>query len=195
MVRWQITLLTALAFTLVVCLLTVMLAFVNGMYRLTENSGQPGNVIVLSDGATDELFSNLGYGRHQRPGDATRRTSCTTRQAGRWRAGKSTSLSTSRSRTSPVLKSGRRRRFLQLRGIDDPGLSTAVHGLSLHPGGAWFSSACGPRRSGRRRASRSSRPCSARGLPANWGRTSASPAWRWATRSALGPRAGSSAVF
>ena len=59
-VRWRVTLMTALAFTLVVAMLTVMLAFVNGMYRLTENSGQPGNVIVMKDGATDELFSNLG---------------------------------------------------------------------------------------------------------------------------------------
>src|SRR5215468_6779183 len=58
-VRWPITLLTALAFTLVVGLLTVMLAFVNGMSRLTEGSGHPGNVMILSDGATDELFSNL----------------------------------------------------------------------------------------------------------------------------------------
>ena len=33
MVRWRTTLLTALAFTLVVALMTVMLAFVNGMYR------------------------------------------------------------------------------------------------------------------------------------------------------------------
>ena len=29
------------------------------MYRLTESSGHPGNVIVLSDGAPDEAFSNL----------------------------------------------------------------------------------------------------------------------------------------
>src|SRR5438309_5827701 len=61
MVRWPITFLTALAFTLVVSLLTVMLAFVNGMSRLTEGSGHPGNVMILSDGATDELFSNLLY--------------------------------------------------------------------------------------------------------------------------------------
>src|SRR3954464_12866853 len=60
-VRWWTTLLTALAFTLVVALLTVMLAFVNGMNKLTESIGQPGNVLILSDGATDELFSNLGY--------------------------------------------------------------------------------------------------------------------------------------
>jgi hypothetical protein len=61
-VRWKTTALTAVAFTLVVALLTAMLGFVNGMYRLTANSGVPSNVIVLADGATDELFSNLGYG-------------------------------------------------------------------------------------------------------------------------------------
>src|SRR5207237_2434740 len=61
LVRWRTTLLTALAFTLVVSLLTVMLAFVNGMARLTEGSGHPENVIVLSDGATDESFSNMTY--------------------------------------------------------------------------------------------------------------------------------------
>ena len=38
-VRWKTTLMTALAFTLVIALLTVMLAFVNGMYRLTQASG------------------------------------------------------------------------------------------------------------------------------------------------------------
>src|SRR5207244_1206530 len=60
-VRWKTTLMTALAFTLVVGLLTVMLAFVTGMRRLTENSGHPENVVVMSEGATDEAFSNLGY--------------------------------------------------------------------------------------------------------------------------------------
>ncbi len=61
-VRWLTTAMTALAFTLVIGLLTVLLGFVNGMDRLTENSGQPGNVIVMSDGATDELFSTLADG-------------------------------------------------------------------------------------------------------------------------------------
>src|SRR5687768_10524550 len=60
-VRWRTTLMTALAFTLVIALNTVMLAFVNGMYKLTQGSGQPGNVMVLSEGATDEAFSNLGF--------------------------------------------------------------------------------------------------------------------------------------
>ena len=31
------------------------------MDQLTANSGQPGNVLVLADGSTDEVFSNLGY--------------------------------------------------------------------------------------------------------------------------------------
>ena len=57
--RWKTTLVTALAFTLVIALLTFMLSFVKGMDRLIESSGNPGNVIVLSDGATDEAFSNL----------------------------------------------------------------------------------------------------------------------------------------
>src|SRR4029434_254977 len=58
-VRWRTTVATALAFTLVIALLTVMLAFVNGMYKLTQGSGQPGNVIVLAEGSTDESFSNV----------------------------------------------------------------------------------------------------------------------------------------
>src|SRR5438270_546799 len=61
-VRWKTTVMTALAFTLVTALLIVMLAFVNGMNRLTQGSGQPGNVMVLSDGATDEVMSNLPAG-------------------------------------------------------------------------------------------------------------------------------------
>ena len=69
MVRWRTTLLTALAFTLVVGLMTVMLAFVNGMYALTKGSTIAGNVMVLADGATDEVFSDLGYGDIGTAGD------------------------------------------------------------------------------------------------------------------------------
>src|SRR6478752_8473871 len=58
-VRWLTTLLTGLAFFAVIALLTVILAFVNGMYKLTLGSGQPGNVIVLAEGSTDESFSNV----------------------------------------------------------------------------------------------------------------------------------------
>ncbi len=58
-VRKRDTALTALAFTVVVALVVVLLAFVNGMYKLNEGTGVPGNVLVLAEGSTDELFSNL----------------------------------------------------------------------------------------------------------------------------------------
>ena len=61
LVRWRMTLLTALAFTLVIGLLTVLLAFVNGTFKLTEDSGHPQNVIVLADGSNDESYSTLGF--------------------------------------------------------------------------------------------------------------------------------------
>jgi len=59
-VRRRDTLLTAVVFTVVVALVIVLLAFVNGMYKLNESTGVPGNVLVLSEGSTDEIFSNLG---------------------------------------------------------------------------------------------------------------------------------------
>ena len=53
------------AFTVVVALVVVLLAFVNGMYKLNETTGVPGNVLVMSEGSTDELFSNLARGDAQ----------------------------------------------------------------------------------------------------------------------------------
>src|SRR5207302_8847016 len=61
-VRWKTTTLTALAFTVVIALLIFMHAFASGITRLSERSGQPANVICLSDGASDELYSNLPLG-------------------------------------------------------------------------------------------------------------------------------------
>ncbi|VTR90812.1 multidrug abc transporter permease : Uncharacterized protein OS=Pirellula staleyi (strain ATCC 27377 / DSM 6068 / ICPB 4128) GN=Psta_2964 PE=4 SV=1: FtsX [Gemmata massiliana] len=61
-VRKRDTALTAVAFTVVVALVVVLLAFVNGMYKLNETTGVPGNVLVMSEGSTDELFSNLARG-------------------------------------------------------------------------------------------------------------------------------------
>jgi cell division protein FtsX len=61
LVRWPMTLLTCLAFTVVIALLTYLLAMVNGMSQLTEDSGHPANVIVMSDGSTDESYSNLSF--------------------------------------------------------------------------------------------------------------------------------------
>jgi putative ABC transport system permease protein len=61
-VRKRDTALTAVAFTVVVALVVALLAFVNGMYKLNESTGVPGNVLVMSEGSTDELFSNLSRG-------------------------------------------------------------------------------------------------------------------------------------
>lgn len=167
-VRWRITLLTALAFTLVVGLMTVMLAFVNGMYRLTESSGIPGNVIVLADGATDELFSNLGYGDIKeielRP-DVQRVDG---KPLASWEVyvvvnqpilvrkcptcGELVRVDRFGEKLvehgqPPCAGSGlkivgtRGRRFIQVRGIEDPVISGMVHQLSLKAGSSWFSQA------------------------------------------------------
>ena len=135
-VRWKTTLMTALAFTLVVSLLVVMLAFVGGMVRLTESSGQPGNVIILSDGATDEAFSNLPAGDvadlANQPGIVA--------EEGRPLASPETYLVVNQ--LIPNAGAGRpKRRFLQLRGIEDAALAAAVHALPLYDGGTWFSKA------------------------------------------------------
>jgi putative ABC transport system permease protein len=136
-VRWRTTLLTALAFTLVVALMTVMLAFVNGMYRLTQGSGHPENVIVMSDGAIDEAFSNLGY---RDTSEVEWHPSVLRDSASRPLASWEVYLIINQ----PVPESrggARKRRFLQVRGLDDPARSGAVHSLPLHEGGAWFSDA------------------------------------------------------
>jgi ABC-type lipoprotein release transport system permease subunit len=158
LVRWKITILTALAFTLVIGLLTVMRAVVSGMYKLTEGSGNPANVMVLADGATDELFSNLGYGDIKeielRDGVArdeenkplasweiyvlanqpiAQRPETDPGLVGRWRQSASEFFFGKQDR--------RRRRFIQVRGVDDPARSGRVHNLPLQDGGAWFSPA------------------------------------------------------
>lgn len=132
-VRWRTSLMTALAFTLVIGLLTVMLAFVNGMYSLTESSGQPGNVVILAEGATDEAFSNLGTADvsdlERQPGVLT--------DGDRPMSSRETYLSVNQLIENPL--PGRpRRRFLQIRGIEDPAMSARVHGLELEPGSQWF---------------------------------------------------------
>ena len=157
-VRWRTTVLTALAFTLVVALLIVMLAFVNGMYRLTEGSGQPGNIMVLSDGATDELFSNLPY----------QEISNIEREPGVLRDDRDRPLSSreiylvvnqpiphaeekAQSRSlgtaffevllhgTTIQKTERpSRRFVSVRGVEDPAMAGRVHNLGLLEG-QWFS--------------------------------------------------------
>ncbi len=134
-VRWRTTVLTALAFTLVISLQTVMLGFVTGMDKLTEESGQPGNVIVLSDGALDELVSNLGFSD---TADIDRHPLVERDAAGQPLASHEAYLVVNQPLS---LEPGRpqRRRFTQVRGVEDPVVAARVHGLELYPGGQWFS--------------------------------------------------------
>ncbi len=173
MVRWRTTALTGLAFTLVVGLMTVLLAFVNGMYRLTANSGQPNNVMVMADGATDELFSSLtGEITTIVYHDAVELAEDGKTRLASWevyivvnqpiptrpcpKCGKMVPIDELDSKlaehgsprcegSGTVLKGGRQRRFIQLRGIVDPEISGRVHNLPLRPGGEWFSKQSGVR--------------------------------------------------
>ncbi|MBI1347431.1 FtsX-like permease family protein [bacterium] len=135
-VRWWTVSLTIFAFVLVIGLLIVMLAFVNGMYALTKTSGQPGNVIILADGATDESFSNL----------AITDVSDIANQPGIVRVDNAPLVSreTYVIVNQPIIDGaeGRpKRRFLQVRGVDNPEISATVHGLKLMPESRWFSDA------------------------------------------------------
>lgn len=166
-VRWPITLLTALAFTLVVALLVFMLAFVQGMYKLTESSGVAENVLVMSDGSTDELFSNLGYGDIKelelrpevvrdngtplaswevyvvvnQPISVRKCPKCNELV----RVDEHDELvqhgSPSCAGSGLSVRGTRGRRFIQVRGIEDPVTSGKVHNMALHSGGSWFSAA------------------------------------------------------
>jgi ABC-type lipoprotein release transport system permease subunit len=157
-VRWRITLLTALAFTLVIGLLTVMRAVVSGMYKLTEGSGDPANVMVLADGATDELFSNLGYGdiKEVELRDGVKRDE-ENKPLASWEIyvlANQPIANRAEPDPGPLVRlwrslrdfvfgkqDERKRRFIQVRGVDDPARSGRVHNLPLEPGGAWFSPA------------------------------------------------------
>lgn len=135
-VRWKTTAMTALAFTLVIALLTVMQAFVNGMQRLTENSGRRDNVLVLSDGAPDEAISNLNVNdltdienlrqverRHNRPAASRETFMIFNESVGSTQGGPA------------------KRQFLQIRGVENAEIAAYVHDLQLLPGGSWFSRA------------------------------------------------------
>jgi ABC-type lipoprotein release transport system permease subunit len=141
-VRWKSTLVTGLAFTLVVGLLTVMLAFVNGMDRLTEGSGQPGNILILSQGAVDESFSDLppGISVFHLPKDIqeqVRREKGDNGKSGKYWSVKEI-YAVANQELPPSEAGEERERLLQIRGVDDPLLAGKVHGIELEKG-TWFS--------------------------------------------------------
>jgi predicted lysophospholipase L1 biosynthesis ABC-type transport system permease subunit len=133
LVRWKITLMTMTAFTLIAALVVVMLAFINGMYRLTANSAHPGNVMVLSDGAPDEAFSNLNQSEVANLANLP----AVLKEDGQPLASWEVYVVVNMQIKDPA--PGRRpRRFVQVRGLDDPVISGKVHTLDLYPGGEWF---------------------------------------------------------
>jgi putative ABC transport system permease protein len=136
-VRWPTTLLTALAFTMVVSLLIVMLAFVNGLFVLTRSSGYAANVLVLSEGATEESVSSLGFGDittlNQHP-------SLAKEENGKPLISWEVYLVVNQQIDNPK-SGGPKRRFLQVRGLMDPIQTSRVHNIGLYPGGEWFTQA------------------------------------------------------
>ncbi len=148
-VRWKTNAMTAIAFAAVISLLAFLLAFVNGMNNLTENTGVPGNVFVMSDGSTDELFSyldtnelaNLGQLKVELDeGGNKLRTPVGIKQveiAGKMRP--LASWETYYSINQPIPNTEPpRRRFVQLRSLEDPAIAGEVHNVALYPGGRWM---------------------------------------------------------
>lgn len=151
-VRWKTNAMTAVSFTAVIALLTFLLAFVNGMNNLTENSGIPGNVFVLSDGSTDEIFSNLGYGDLDNVervvverDEKDRVLKAPVRVRTVERNGKPVALASRETYYAinmPVPNSNPpRRRFVQVRSLEDSEIAAEVHNIQLYPGGKWFRAA------------------------------------------------------
>jgi len=154
LVRWWTTLLVGSAFMVVICLLIVMLSFVNGMYNLTEASGQKGNVIALADGATDEQFSTIQYSdvtnlerewtdmdenNNRLPPNAPKI------QVARIQEGEKTTFLCSRETiifanqplpfTEVKLPA---RGIMRIRGVADPETLASLSGTQLQIGSAWF---------------------------------------------------------
>lgn len=151
-VRWLTTLMTGVAFTVVVFLLVLMMSFVDSVNRLTASTGVPGNVFVLSEGSTDELFSKLADGDvnrlevEQAVTDAGgRRLSTpigvkTVPGKGGQQPMRLMSKETYFVINQEIARprgGGPARRFVQLRGVEDGEIAGRVHDITLLKGD-WF---------------------------------------------------------
>jgi ABC-type antimicrobial peptide transport system permease subunit len=150
-VRWITTVMTGVAFTVVVFLLVLMMSFVDSVNKLTKSTGIPGNVFVLSEGATDELFSNLAYGDVSKLELEQAVTDPLGRPLAKPVGVKALPGKGGQPPTRLISKetyfvinqeinrpgSGPKRRFVQLRGIEDGEVAGKVHGIELLKGD-WF---------------------------------------------------------
>jgi ABC-type lipoprotein release transport system permease subunit len=138
-VRWLTTLVTGLAFTSVIGLLVVMLAFVQGMAAMAEASGDPRNVIILSDGAIDESISNLPRTASVQalPQNVQKMIARDGEQGQDYLAVKEVYVIVNYFLPNQE-PGGQKRRFVQMRGIDKPQLAARIHGVQLAQG-EWFS--------------------------------------------------------
>jgi ABC-type lipoprotein release transport system permease subunit len=134
-VRWRTSVVTALAFTLVIGLLVVMLAFVNGMSRLTENTGSPSNIIILAEGATDEAFSRMPVISPTSLPDEVQQ--CLARGEDNKQLVSAEVYVLVNQEIAHPTPGGPKRRFIQMRGIQDIGVTVQVHGMEL-AAGEWF---------------------------------------------------------
>src|SRR5262249_22706730 len=109
----------------------------------TSNAAVHGNIVVLSDGAIDESMSNPGNASASNPIyllNEEQKQYVEKDERGRPLA----SLESYMVAAMPIPETsgtGRRRRYLMVRGLCDPAISAEVHRLRLQPGGAWFSDA------------------------------------------------------
>jgi ABC-type lipoprotein release transport system permease subunit len=137
-VRWRTSFSTTLAFTLVIGLFIVMLAFVQGFLHMTGSSGHPANIMVLSRGATDELISTITA--QDAGSDLALQPGILRNADGRPLCSREVYVVVNQlleeSPTGPT-----KRRLIQVRGVEDPEIAVAVHGMGQLSAGNWFSSA------------------------------------------------------
>ncbi len=153
--RWVTTVMTSMAFTLVVALLMMMFAFVNGLNMLTSASGVPGNVFILSEGSTDETFSNIDkngaadldsqVATEDRSGNVLK-TPVTFKEVAKPGRGKVRMVSREtyisvnheipRKPEQGPMKSGEspKRRLLPVRAVDDAFIAAKVHNIEILEG-------------------------------------------------------------
>jgi ABC-type antimicrobial peptide transport system permease subunit len=135
-VRWVTTLMVTAGFALVIFILVVNLAFVEGLNALSKKTGPEGNVIILRDGANDELFSDIAM--DDKVSELWNQPEVVCEGDKPLASQEVYSIAT---QELPPENPGDRPtyRFLQVRGVEDPETAGKVHGLRLKDGGRWLS--------------------------------------------------------